>query len=120
MKEIPDGFVKMNLVLNFPNKNVKKFEDIVLFFLVRDYYLFYTKKESNGYTELHFWCQPDKEGSLTYLMGCYCQKAFNYFKGKDYFVRHGGHRVVKPFPESYHIDNSVLKECEKEKSFVEK
>ena len=107
MKEIPSGFKKMDLILTFDNNQVKTVENTIIFFIVRDYYFFYTKLpkfDGKKWTEFHFYCRPADEVSIAYRFGCYAQACFRFYNGKQYFQKHGGHTVAKPFPKSYHID----------------
>jgi len=113
MKEIPEGFVKMQQELTFKTEQIKIWEDNILYFLVRDFYIFYTKNKKFGkdeFVELHFYCRPKDESNITYRMGCYAQAAFNFFK-KDHFTgKHRIHSVPANFPECIHVEPQAIKE----------
>jgi len=105
MKEIPDGFKKMDLVLTFKKELITIWENKILHMLVRDFYIFYTKVQKfdgKTFTELHFYCRPQDEVSIAYRIGCYAQTLFKFHKQHDF--DYPGHSVPKGFPDAIHID----------------
>lgn len=107
MKEIPKGFKKMDLELTFTSDKIEHFEQTVLYFLVRDYYIFYTKNKKFGkdeFVELHFYCMPQYEGSISYRMGVYAQAAFQFHKKSYFYGKHRIHTVPDDFPACLHIE----------------
>ena len=105
MDRIPDGFKKMKLVLTFRTEHVEKIENMVLFFLIRDWYIFYSKKDKFGdgeYIEFHFYCRPEDEVSITYALGCYLQAVLGLYSEKSF--ENPIHRVPDGFPRCIHIE----------------
>lgn len=105
--EIPKGFTKMGTVLTFENKLVKKIENKILYFLVRDYHILYSKVpkfDGKQWTEFHFYCRPKDESSLTYRLGCYAQAILGFYDKKHF--ENPIHVVPAGFPQSIHIKAS--------------
>lgn len=109
MKKIPKGFKLSNHILVLTKTQVPVFEKKVLRFMVREFYVFYTKRPNfpedpeSEFLRLNFYCQPKHELSVIYAMGSLFNEAFHHPES-CYFTMHGGHTVAKPFPQAYHID----------------
>lgn len=101
LTEIPEGFIKMELVLTFEQKHIKVWEEKILYFLVRDFYIFYSKTNKFApkykFVELNFYCRPQDESSITYRIGCYSEAALRHYK-PDYFAN-PIHQVPNNFPD---------------------
>lgn len=103
-KEIPEGFKKIGLELTLNNDQVVKMETKVLYFLIRDFYIFYSKVpkfDGKKWTEFHFYCRPQDEISITYRLGCYAQTIFNFYKQKRF--ENPIHSVPDDFPNCIQI-----------------
>ncbi len=104
-KHIPNGFKKMDLILTFKNEEVDAIENKILYFLVRDFYIFYSKIpkfDGREWTEFHFYCRPKDEVSIAYRIGTYASHILKFYNRKDYFDN-GSHRVPDNFPECIYI-----------------
>lgn len=107
MKNIPDGFKKMDLILTFENKLVETIEMKIIHHLVRDYYIFYSKIpkfDGKTWTEFHFYCRPKDETSIAYRIGCYAQALVEFYTKKSF--ENAIHTVPEKFPECVHIPAS--------------
>ncbi len=105
MEKLPQGYKKMDLVLTFKTKLTKVVEMEILYFLIRDYYLFYSKvdKFDDGeFMEFHFYCRPSDEVFIAYRFGCYAQALLDFYP-KEYF-KNPIHTVPKPFPGCIEIE----------------
>lgn len=107
MKTVPTNFKKMDLILTYDLQQraerikVLAIVNVILYYLVRDYHIFYSQvdKFGNGnYTEFHFYCRPQDETSIAYRLGCYNQCLFQFYD-KSYF-KNPIHTVPGRFPDS--------------------
>lgn len=106
MKTIPAGFVKMKLRLMFKKEQVDIIENQLLKMLVRDFYIFYTKKDGiQDWVYFYFYCKPDDETSIAYNLGIYAQTMLDFREKKD--IKYAGHSVPTGFPGCIHIDREV-------------
>ena len=103
MEKVPEGFIKMGIQLTFfqSSKVVEVFETKILKMLVRDFYIFYSKKVNGDWVELSFYCRPKDEGEISYRMGCYAQTNLDHYT-KEQFVN-PTHTVAPNFPQSIEI-----------------
>ena len=81
--ELPEGYEKMELELIMTPKELEIFKKHILRMLLRDFYIFYSVKQYDGYCKLYFYCNPMYEMSLTYRIGCYNQTMLNYYNEKE-------------------------------------
>jgi len=105
MNKIPDGFKKMQLTLLLKNDKVETMEMKVLYFLVRDYYIFYSKVPEHGsWIRFYFFCREKDESSITYQLGIYMGLVFNNDMTQ---FENPIHRVPDGFPGCIEIKNTV-------------
>lgn len=101
---VPSGFVEMGLVLTFTHDEIDVWEKKILYFLVRDYYIFYSKIpkfDGKTFTELRFYCRPQDEVSIAYRTGILYQMTRKC--DKKYFDN-AIHSVPDNFPKCIEIE----------------
>lgn len=102
LKKLPRGFVKINLTLTFRDgKDCDILENQVLKMIVRDWYIFYTKKKEfnlkkNDWIRFEFYCQPGKQEEISYNIGIYMQTMLKFHDQKS--IHNAIHRVPDDFP----------------------
>lgn len=106
-KELPTGFVKMNLSLMFKEgEQCDLLENEVLKMIVRDWYLLYSKKvewENGGkkWWRYYFYCQPGKQEEIAYNMGIYSQEMLRFQSKKG--IINAIHSVPDGFPKCIQV-----------------
>lgn len=107
--KVPDGFIKMDLVITFTPKEIKVWEEHIFKMLVRDWYIFYAKVDKFGdgeFIELHFFCQPQYEASITYRIGILFQTLFERESKERIFD--ASHRVPDNYPNCILIESEQV------------
>lgn len=99
------GLIKMRLEIRLYNEHIEAMETKVLHSLVRDYHVFYSKKEAHvkDCKLFEFYCYPQYEVSVAYQLGCLSQAALVFFDD-EYFARQI-HRVPDGFPGCIQVEN---------------
>lgn len=111
LKEVPEGFIKMNLKLCFTKDKCAIIEKQVLKMLVRDFYILYTKEKSfpkgKLWYDFEFYCQEGKQEQIAYNFGIYAQTLFKFQSDKRIF--NAIHSVPTGFPKCIRIKTSTSK-----------
>ncbi len=103
MKEIPDGFEKMNLLLTVTKGSSHIIETQVLKMLVCSHHIFYTKKPHlKEWFCFEFYCRPKEETRIAYLIGIYNQTMMKYHTVNQ--IKNAIHSVPENFPECIRLE----------------
>jgi hypothetical protein len=101
---LPKGFVKMDFYRCYPPKELRVWENQIIRLIIRDYYLLYSKEIHFGnLIKLNFYCRPQDQISIIFLMGNYSQLAFSRYKKSTLKLQ--THQVPENYP--YCIQVSV-------------
>lgn len=103
--KIPTGFKKMELELTFTKKQIPLWENVILKTIIRDYYIYYSKKQkfpesekdNDLFWQLNFYCRPKDEIIITYHLGAYAQATFTWYSKKGLIKN--SHVLPRNFPE---------------------
>lgn len=104
--KVPDGFIKMELVLTFSPQQISVWEDHILRMLVRDFYIFYSVIDKFGkgeFFEIHFFSRPKDESSITYRIGVLAQTMFNFHRPLQDVIN-ADHRLPDNYPKCIFLE----------------
>lgn len=101
-KELPSGFVEMNLQLTFNEGNqCDMLENQVLKMIVRDFYVLYSKKrkfKGKPWIQFNFYCRSGDQELIAYNIGIYLKTVMDW-KGTKEDIINSYHSVPNGFPK---------------------